>query len=82
MELLKFRTKIPPPTVDGPPVKYGLYPFGDEVLMSVPTFDIILHVLAQGTPEDCEELAICLQRMYRSPFAGLLGQGTGDPAER
>lgn len=79
MSLLKFRPKIPlPPTK--PPVmtriKYGLYPVGEEVLMSMPTFEVIVHVLT-NTNDEGRELALQLKRMYDSSFVGVNG-GTSD----
>jgi len=76
MSLLKFRPKTPvlPPrataagTPAGPAVKYGLYPVGDEVLMSIPAFEVIVHMLMNGSPEEQQELSAVLRRMYNSPF--------------
>jgi len=79
MSLLKFRPKEtlpptkPPATVR---IKYGLYPVGDEVLMSMPTFEVIVHVLSNTTDEG-RELALQLRRMYDSSFVGVNG-GTSD----
>jgi hypothetical protein len=78
MSLLKFRPKTPvlPPRAGAPPpgpaVKYGLYPVGDEVLMSIPAFEVIVHMLMNGTPEERQELSTVLRRMYNSPFVGTL----------
>jgi hypothetical protein len=72
--LLRFRPKTPP--VPPPPterVKYGLYPVGDEVMMSKPTFEVIVHVLVNGSPEDRREVATTLRRMYDSSFVGVTG---------
>ena len=59
-------------TPTGPAVKYGLYPVGDEVLMSIPAFEVIVHMLASGSPEERQELSAVLRRMYNSPFVGTL----------
>ena len=80
MSLLTFRPKIPLPPTKPPAtvrVKYGLYPVGDgEVLMSMPTFEVIVHVLTHGSDEG-KELARQLRRMYESSFVGVNG-GTND----
>jgi hypothetical protein len=79
MSLLKFRPKTPLPPTKPPAtarIKYGLYPVGDEVLMSMPTFEVIVHVLSNTTDEG-RELAQQLRRMYDSPFVGMNG-GTSD----
>jgi hypothetical protein len=75
MSLLKFRPKIPllPPRATGTPtavVKYGLYPVGDEVLMSIPAFEVIVHMLINGTSEERVELSTVLRRMYNASFVG------------
>lgn len=71
LTLLKFRTQTSPAP---PPVgrKYGLWPIGEDVIMSTPTFEVVVHVLSHGTAADREELSAVLQRMYQSPFAGVL----------
>ncbi len=73
MSLLKFRPRTPttPPRPPGA-AKYGLYPLGEDVLMSTPTFEVVLHLLANGTHEDRQELCSTLQRMYQAPFSGVL----------
>jgi hypothetical protein len=74
--LLKFRPKtLPEPPALQPPirVKYGLYPMGEEVLVSQPTFEVILHILTNGSPEESKELASVLRLMYNSPFASVTG---------
>jgi hypothetical protein len=81
MSLLKFRPKTPLPPTTTPPamvrIKYGLYPVGDEVLMSMPTFEVIVHVLTKTTDEG-RELAAQLRRMYESSFVGVTGGTTSD----
>lgn len=75
--LLKFRPKTPvTPSPPAARIKYGLYPVGDEVLMSMPTFEVILHVLVNA-PQDGRELAAQLRRMYDASFVSVNG-GTSD----
>lgn len=66
--LLKFRPKPAdrsPTAPQEPAPRYALYPLGtDDVIMSVPTFDVVLHVLVNGTQADRQELALMLRRMY------------------
>lgn len=63
--LLKFRPKTPAaPEPPAETIKYGIYTLGGEdVIMSVPTLDVILYQLRQGTPAEQQELAAVLQRM-------------------
>jgi hypothetical protein len=77
MELLKFRMKVPPapPPRDPDAPKFGLYPLGEEILMSAPAFEVIVYMLRNGTPEDREELAAVLKRMRDAPFRGAVPVG-------
>ena len=38
--------------------------------MSIPAFEVIVHMLMNGTPEERQELSSVLRRMYNSPFVG------------
>ena len=50
-------------------VRYSLVPLGaEDVILSVPTFEVVLYVLANGSEEDRKELAVVLRRMYQGPF--------------
>lgn len=75
MELLKFRMKVPPspPPPRGAAPKFGLYPLGEEVLMSAPAFEVIVYMLRHGSPDEREELSGILRKMYDAPFGATAG---------
>lgn len=70
--ILDFVPKTAPPELprwEGRLVRYSLVPLGSEdVVMSVPVFHVVLHVLATGTAEEQREFAAVLLRMYQGPL--------------
>jgi hypothetical protein len=59
------RTPVPAPSMG---VKLGLYPMAEDVIMSIPLYQLILSVLDSGTRDDQQKIAAMMRQAYDAPF--------------
>lgn len=58
----------PPPATATTGVKLGLYPMREDVIISLPLYQLVLSVLDTGTPADRQKLAAMMRQAFAAPF--------------